>query len=599
MTEGHDDATSVLEPSADDDLERPTVAEPVAAAAAAAGDGRRAAGSQTTAEPSRVGDSAPSLSVGSVAGSLARSATSLTKLGAMTIGSPLDALERDEILRTRWFCLIAFAMMIGGGFSLVFVRGDPVAAVMLVVAVILAGSGIIFLYRQTSDPARFRRSSTMIGFFLPTVAVAAAIPYFGAFSPAPVLVVLAVYFTGLGASVWLAAVVWAVCALSQATTAALVIAGITRDTGLVQGTALPMRVQILIQLLVQMVMLGTFILARVSRRSALLAVGELERAIRIATQREALLLEARDELDRALRAGRGRFSDQVIAGYELGEVIGRGAMGEVYASTSPKTGAAVAIKLLSSTSLRNPQHVQRFFRELTTAAGISSPNVVHVIEIGERPVPFLVMERLEGKSLAEVLRSGRTLGVTRVVELVRHVGQGLSAANAAGVIHRDIKPQNLFLHRGTWKILDFGVARLAEHGDTLTSGQIVGTPSYMAPEQARGATVDHRTDLYALAAVAYRALTGQPPFASREVADTLYRVVHTSPRRPSELVTVSEDLELALAIGLAKDADQRFSSALEIVEAFARAASDALPDVLREHGRRLVAAGAWSSGGRA
>jgi serine/threonine-protein kinase len=454
--------------------------------------------------------------------------------------------------------------------------------------------GIAFLYRRTADPVRFRLPSTMIGFFLPTIAVAAAIPYFGAFSPAPLLVVLAVYFTGLGSSVRLAVAVWVVCAVSQAVTAGLIITGVTRDTGLVQGASLPVRTQLMIQLLVQMVMLGTFILARVSRRSALLAVSELERATRVASQREALLLEARQELDRALRSGRGRFSDQVIAGYELGDVIGRGAMGEVYAATDPRTGDGVAVKLLSSASLGNPQHVQRFFRELTTAAGLSSPNVVRVIEIGERPVPFLVMERLEGKSLAELLRRRRTLPVDQLVELVRHVGTGLAAAAAAGVIHRDIKPQNLYSHHGVWKILDFGVSRLAESGETLTSGQIVGTPAYMAPEQARGATVDHRTDLYALAAVAYRAHTGQPPFAARELADTLYRVVHTAPRRPSLVVPTAADLELVLAIGLAKQADERFATADELVAAFADAVAGALPDALRARGGKLVAAGAWA-----
>ena len=575
-----DDDTSILAVDGGDELERPTIAEPVAAPIVEA---RRPAGSAAG---------------GATHGGTAADVTplpsaSFTRLGPTTIASPLDALERDEILRTRWFCLIALGMVIGGGVSSLFVPGDPTASNMLVGAVVLASAGIAFLYRRTADPLRFRHPSTMVGFFLPTLAVAAAIPYFGAFSPAPVLVVLAVYFTGLGSSLRLAIAVWVVCAVSQAATAGLIIGGVTRDTGLVQGASLPVRTQVMIQLLVQMVMAGTFILARLSRRSALLAVGELERAIRVASQREALLLEARQELDRALRSGRGRFSDQVIAGYELGDVIGRGAMGEVYAATDPRSGGAVAVKLLSSASLSNPQHVQRFFRELTTAAGLSSPNVVRVIEIGERPVPFLVMERLEGKSLAELLRRRRTLPLDQLVELVRHVGTGLAAA-AAGVIHRDIKPQNLFSHHGVWKILDFGVSRLAEQGETLTSGQIVGTPAYMAPEQARGATVDHRTDLYALAAVAYRAHTGQPPFAARELADTLYRVVHTAPRRPSALVATSADLELVLAIGLAKQADQRFATAAELVDAFTQAGAGALAEPLRERGRRLVAANAWA-----
>jgi len=235
-------------------------------------------------------------------------------------------------------------------------------------------------------------------------------------------------------------------------------------------------------------------------------------------------------------------------------------------------------------------------RELATAAQIHSPYVVNVIEVGERPVPYLVMERLEGKNLSEILRGRRTLGLPRVVELVAHVGEGIAAAAAAGVVHRDIKPHNLFQHRDTWKILDFGVARFAEHGDTLTAGQIVGTPAYMSPEQARGGTVDHRTDLYALAAVAYRALTGQPPFAARDIADTLYRVVHTAPRQPSLLVALPRDVELVLAIGLAKKPDARFATAAELVAAFTAAATSTLPEPLRAHGAALEADGAWAAG---
>ncbi|HTR51709.1 MAG TPA: serine/threonine-protein kinase [Kofleriaceae bacterium] len=536
---------------------------------------------------------APSIAAtGSHAGSQGGSAT---RGGSTTIASPIEALERDEMLRTRWFCLIALVMVFGGGASILIVPGDPLGARLLVVAVVLATSGIAFLYRRTFDLVRFRSRATLLGYYWITVAVMFAVPYFGAFSAVPLLYFLAVYFLGLGSNARLATAVWLTCAVGQLVIAGLVVTGTTRDTGLIDGSSLDLRVQILIQLLVQMVLAGTFVLARVSRRAALVAVGELERAIRVATQREALLLEAREELDRALRAGRGRFSDQVIAGYELNDVIGRGAMGEVYAATDPRTGAAVAIKLLSSASLGNPDHIQRFFRELSTAAQIRSPHVVNVIEVGERPVPYLVMERLEGKNLAEVLRGRRTLGLERVVELVAHVGDGLAAAAAAGVVHRDIKPHNLFHHRDAWKILDFGVARFAEHGDTLTAGQIVGTPAYMSPEQARGGTVDHRTDLYALAAVAYRALTGQPPFAARDIADTLYRVVHTAPRQPSQLVALPRDVELVLAIGLAKDPDARFTTAGQLVAAFTAAATSTLAEPLRAHGAALETGGAWAA----
>nr|HEX4313944.1 protein kinase [Kofleriaceae bacterium] len=514
-----------------------------------------------------------------------------------TIASPLEALERDEILRTRRFCFVALAIVVCGLGAIPLLPGDPDATALLVAAGGVSITGIIFLFRQTTDPLRFRSPLTNAAFSLPTIAVVAAIPFFGAFSPAPVLLILGVYFCGLGASSRLANAVYGVCALSQLLIGAAVIMHWTRDTGLVHADNLSARAQWLVQGLVQVVLLGTFVTARVSRHTALTAIGELERAVRVAAHREALLLEAREELERALRAGRGRFTDQVIGGWLLGEVIGRGAMGEVYAATDAAGGAGgrtVAIKLLSQASLSNPQHVQRFLRELRAAMQIRSPNVVEVLAIGEQPVPYLVMERLEGNTLGETLRGKRALATAKVVELVRQVGAGLAAAAAAGIVHRDIKPQNLFFANGCWKILDFGVARHEDHGDTLTSGNVVGTPSYMAPEQARGATVDHRTDLYALAACAYRALTGHPPHAAGEIAETLYRVVHTAPRKPTDLIALSPDVDRVLAIGLAKRADDRFSTAVELAAAVALAVAGELPDPLRERGDALIKRGAWS-----
>ncbi len=124
---------------------------------------------------------------------------------------------------------------------------------------------------------------------------------------------------------------------------------------------------------------------------------------------------------------------------------------------------------------------------------------------------------------------------------------------------------------------------------------MLGTPTYMAPEQASGATVDHCTDLYALAAIAYRSLTGHPPYAAGEIAETLYKVVHTLPRRPSELVELPPEVDLVLAIGLAKRPDQRFSSAIELSDALVHAFAQTLAPTVRERGQQLERQGAWSS----
>ena len=514
--------------------------------------------------------------------------------GSTTIGSPLEALERDELMRTRRFCLIGALIGTAGGGSVLLLPGDPTASVILLSSVGCALAAIIFLYGRTSDPVRFRKPTTLLGWYIPAICVCTAIPYFGVFSPAPLVLVLGIYFTGLGKSSALALGVYVTCAGAQAIIAALVITSAVPDTGIVQILPLAMREQWIVQGLVQVVLAGTFVTARISRKTALAAVGELERAVRLAAHREALLLEAREELERALRSGRGRFTDQMIGGYQLGEVLGRGAMGEVYAGVDAN-GRDVAVKLLSQASLGNANHVLRFLRELRATAGLSSNNVVRVIDVGEHPVPYLVMERLEGKTLAEMLRNQRALPAREVLDLVRQVGVGITAAASAGLVHRDLKPQNVLLHKGTWKVLDFGVARAIDSGDTLTAGHVVGTPSYMAPEQAAGATVDHCTDLYALAAIAYRALTGHPPYAAGEIAETLYKVVHTFPRRPSELVELPADVDLVLAIGLAKRPTQRFSSALELSDALFHAFAEALPRSIRERGMAIEREGAWSA----
>ena len=519
-----------------------------------------------------------------------------TYAGSIGAGSSLEALERDEMLRTRTFCIIAIGIAGLGAIAALGLPGDPTASALLLGACGLATLGILFLLHRSRDLGELRRPSTLLGWLVPAVCVTTAIPYFGVFSPAPIVLVLGVYFVGLGRSAGLAAAVYVMSAGVQAAIALLVITETTRDTGLVKVVGLSTRDQLVAQGLVQMVLLATFLVARMSRRTTVAAVAELERAVRVAAHREALLNEAREELERALRPGRGRFTEQTLGAYQLGALIGRGAMGEVYEAVDPRTNEPVAIKLLSHASLGNTNHVLRFLRELRTAATIDSPHVVRVIEVGEQPVPHLVMERLEGSTLGEILRGRRALVPTEVVGLVAQVGAGITAAAAAGVVHRDLKPQNLFLHRGAWKILDFGVARAIDAGDTLTAGHVVGTPSYMAPEQASGDPVDHRTDLYALAAIAYRALTGHPPYAAGELAETLYRVAHTRPRRPTDLAPhLPGAVDHVLAIGLARQPQDRFATAAELAAALAAAITGRLPPEVRSRGEALARHGAWAA----
>ena len=513
---------------------------------------------------------------------------------ATSVGSPLEALAHAEVLRTRNFAAICIVIALAGAAAIPFLPGERIPTILMLSAIGLAVIGLAYLIYRTRDPSTYHEGlGVAFGWFVPALAVCSAVPYFGPYSPVAILLVLGIYINAMGQRFQVALAIYIMCAIVQGVSGSLAIFEVA-DPGFVKAADLPLSVRVICQILVEIVLLCAFVIARGARRSSLIALDELQRAVRSVAQREALLEEAREELRRALGGGKGRFTDQQIGRYRLGEVIGRGAMGEVYESIDPRTSQPVAIKMLGQTSLGNPHHVQRFLRELRTATSIESPNVVRVFEVGEEPLPYLVMERLDGRDLSSILRERRVLSHERVIDLIRQAGAGITAAGAANIVHRDLKPQNLMLAGTTWKVLDFGVSRLADSGDTLTSGQVVGTPAYMAPEQARGAEVTHRTDLYALAAIAYRTLTGHAPHSGGDIADVLYRVVHTGPRRPGSLTSLPDDVDLVLAVGLAKDPTDRFGTADELVAALTAALASNLDEPTRARGRRLVARGAWA-----
>jgi serine/threonine-protein kinase len=185
------------------------------------------------------------------------------------------------------------------------------------------------------------------------------------------------------------------------------------------------------------------------------------------------------------------------------------------------------------------------------------------------------------------------------VELVTQVSNALNAAQDAGIVHRDLKPQNLFRSEAeghsVWKVLDFGVSKVGSASSTLTQGAAVGTPSYMAPEQAQGRDVDHRADLFALGVITYRALTGRPPFTGPDGPATMYNVVHVQPARPGELVDLPEDVDLFLALALAKDRSRRVPSANTYAAALRDAARGELDERLRRDARELLAEQPWGT----
>ena len=522
---------------------------------------------------------------------------------ATTATTPLAALHADELERTRAFSKLAIVIGLGAGAAVLSAGGDPLAKKLFVASIAAMATAILYLLWRLRDPAAFStRMVVGVGLF-GFVAVLGGVHYWGIASPASAVMLFGIYFFSLGQFGKSAFALYLIGALGHLALSILIIAHVIPELSVVKTLSIPLREQIISQVTIQLLYACAFYFGRRSRRATVTAVERLDRAVRAVSAREALLAEVRQELDRALKVGGpGRYTEQDVGSYKLGTLIGRGGMGEVYEATSVHDGREAAVKLLHPSTLADPQAVARFVREAEIAACLESPNLVAVYEVGltSGEIPFIAMERLRGKDLAHHLRRVRRLSPTQAVELTREVARGLLVAHEAGVVHRDLKPHNLFLSEKqghhVWKLLDFGVSKLASRSGTLTAGHVVGTPGYMAPEQARGEDVDHRADGYALAAIVYRCLTGHPAFTGKDVPTTLYDVVYKMPTRPSLLASeLGTDVDRVLALGLAKDRNQRFGAATELAEALAAAVDDRLDGKLRTRADALIAAHPWGT----
>jgi hypothetical protein len=228
-----------------------------------------------------------------------------------------------------------------------------------------------------------------------------------------------------------------------------------------------------------------------------------------------------------------------LGGYRLLEVLGVGGMGVVFRAEDTQLRRVVALKVLKPVLAASPPARERFLREARATAALEHDHVVAVYQVGEdRGLPFLTMPLLHGESLAQRLERDGRLPVAEVVRIGREVAEGLAAAHERGLIHRDVKPSNIWLEAGSSraKVLDFGLARVADDPTALTqTGTIVGTPAYMAPEQARGETVDGRCDLFSLGCVLYQMTAGESPFHAAHVTAILHALATKQPRPPREV----------------------------------------------------------------
>jgi serine/threonine protein kinase len=288
--------------------------------------------------------------------------------------------------------------------------------------------------------------------------------------------------------------------------------------------------------------------------------------------------------------------------YVVGELLGGGGMAQVYRGHHETIGRAMAIKVLTRDLAHEPSIVERFIQEARAASRIHHENVVEVTDFGETVDgrPFMVMEYLEGEDLGHTLAREGRLPWDRAQPILLQLLAALQAVHEQGVVHRDIKPENIFLlsRMGSGdfvKVFDFGIAKVLRYeptggGRSLTiKGQLIGTPPYMSPEQCLGVDVDARADLYTVGVIAYELLTGRTPFESEDPVKILRMHVYDpvpvmADRVPH--VTVDPTVEAAVARALAKDRDERFSSANELARALLRdtpSSSSTLLPGLRRH----------------
>ena len=274
---------------------------------------------------------------------------------------------------------------------------------------------------------------------------------------------------------------------------------------------------------------------------------------------------------------------QVIGGtYRIVRVIGEGGTGRVYEAHHTRIPSKrFAIKVLHPEFLRHPEAWVRFQREAEAAGSIDHPNVVDVYDVNRTKDgrPYVVFAYLEGIELGELLESRGALPPRLAASIVQEVCRGLAAAHERGVVHRDIKPQNIWLmgdlEAPTVKILDFGLSRLADEATSVTkTGVLLGTPVYMSPEQARGERADSLADIYGAGTILYATLTGRPPFEEENVQRTLIAVMSAEPPRPRSVVaTIPEGLEMVVQRAMAKEPEDRYPNALSLERALDRYAS--------------------------
>ncbi len=281
---------------------------------------------------------------------------------------------------------------------------------------------------------------------------------------------------------------------------------------------------------------------------------------------------------------------QQISSYRVTRLLGAGGMGRVYKAVQPSIGARVAIKVLAVEGNTDPSLVDRFFAEARAVNVIRHEQIVNILDLARLPDgrPYIVMEYLDGASLAAVLRQRGTLPLGAMARLAAEVLDALAAAHARAIVHRDLKPDNIWVTlSGRAKVLDFGIAKLdpglSGAQQRTRAGSIMGTPPYMSPEQSLAKPVDLRSDLYSMGIILYECATGSVPFTAESLYEILRQHVETPPRPPRALrPDLPPAMEQVILRALAKDPVERFSDAAQMAQALLTSAATLPPDAWTE-----------------
>jgi Protein kinase domain/PEGA domain len=259
--------------------------------------------------------------------------------------------------------------------------------------------------------------------------------------------------------------------------------------------------------------------------------------------------------------------------YEIVGEIGRGAMGVVYKATDPVIGRPVAVKTIKlseeGTGLSRPELLQRFQTEARAAGLLTHPNIVVVYDAGEEDgLYYITMEMVEGKSVQALIDDGHAFPLPRVLRIMEQTCNALQYAHERNVVHRDIKPANIMLTADdTVKVTDFGTAKILQFGTVQQTAHVMGTPSYMSPEQVKGRAVDGRSDIFSLGVMLYEIITGEKPFPGQSITTVIYKIVNEEPVPPRQLnPAIHPGISAAVMRALAKDPQERYQSCREMLE---------------------------------